>query len=106
MDLVAIVLALGSVLERTRGFESSECDAEFRTSSSSLARLGPDAGAFVRVGSTTRCAETAQIEEMRRFGRVGSFDEQPIPELNSDVLDFRAASEFSMRRESIASCCC
>jgi len=31
---------------------------------------------------------------MRRFGQVGSFDEQSIPEMNSEVLDFRAASEF------------
>ena len=31
---------------------------------------------------------------MRRFGQVGSFDEQPIPEMNSEVLDFRAASEL------------
>ena len=59
-----------------------------------LARLRPDAGVFIRVGSTTRRADTAQIEEMRRFGQVGSFDEQPIPELNSEVLDFRAASEL------------
>jgi ATP-dependent DNA helicase RecG len=59
-----------------------------------LARLGPDAGVFVRVGSTTRRADAAQIEEMRRFGQVGSFDEQPIPEMNSEVLDFRAASEL------------
>lgn len=59
-----------------------------------LARLGPDAGVFVRVGSTTRRAEAAQIEEMRRFGQGGSFDEQPIPEMNSEVLDFRAASEL------------
>jgi len=59
-----------------------------------LARIGPEAGVFVRVGSTTRRADAAQIEEMRRFGQVGSFDEQPIPELNSEVLDFRAASEL------------
>jgi len=57
-----------------------------------LVRLGPEAGVFVRVGSTTRRADPAQIEEMRRFGQTSSFDEQPIPELNSEVLDFRAAS--------------
>ena len=59
-----------------------------------LGRLGPEAGAFVRVGSTTRRADAAQIEEMRRFAQAGSFDEQPIPEMNSEVLDFRAASEL------------
>jgi hypothetical protein len=30
---------------------------------------------------------------MRRYGQFGSFDEQPIAELNSEALDFRAASE-------------
>jgi predicted HTH transcriptional regulator len=38
-----------------------------------LARHGPEAGAFVRVGSTTRLADVAQIEEMRRFGQVGAY---------------------------------
>jgi Putative DNA-binding domain len=59
-----------------------------------LERLGPDTGVFVRLGSTNRRADAAQIEEMRRFGQLGSFDEQPIPELNSEALDFRAASEL------------
>jgi ATP-dependent DNA helicase RecG len=59
-----------------------------------LERLGPEAGVFVRLGSTNRRADTAQIDEMRRFGQFESFDEQPIPELNSEVLDFRAASEL------------
>ncbi len=59
-----------------------------------LERLGPDAGVFVRVGSTNRRADAARIEEMRRFGQLASFDEQPIPELNSEALDFRAASEL------------
>ncbi len=36
----------------------------------------------------------AQIAEMRRFGQFESFDEQPIPDLNSEALDFRAASEL------------
>ena len=59
-----------------------------------LDRLGPDAGVFVRVGSTNRRADVAQIDEMRRFGQFESFDEQPITELNSEALDFRAASEL------------
>jgi predicted HTH transcriptional regulator len=59
-----------------------------------LERLGPDDGVFIRVGSTNRRADAAQIQEMRRFGDLGSFDEQPIPELNSEALDFRAASEL------------
>jgi hypothetical protein len=39
----------------------------------------------------------AQIVEMRRFGQFESFDEQPIPDLNSEALDFRAASELWLR---------
>jgi len=31
---------------------------------------------------------------MRRFSQVSSLDEQPMPELNSEAIDFRAASEF------------
>jgi ATP-dependent DNA helicase RecG len=59
-----------------------------------LARLGPDRGVFVRLGSTNRRADAAQIQEMRRYADVDSFDEQPIPELNSEALDFRVASEL------------
>jgi len=56
--------------------------------------LGPEEGAFVRVGSTNRRADTAMIAELRRYARNQSFDEEPIPELNSEAIDFRAASEF------------
>lgn len=59
-----------------------------------IGRLGPEAGAFVRVGSTNRRADASQIEEMRRFAGLDSFDEQAIPDLNSEALDFRAASEL------------
>lgn len=65
-----------------------------------LVRLGPDEGVFVRVGSTNRRADAAQMQEMQRYAGFGSFDEQPIPDLNSEALDFRAASElfFPMRK--------
>jgi ATP-dependent DNA helicase RecG len=56
--------------------------------------LGPAEGVFVRVGSTNRRADTFLIEEMRRYNQVYSFDEQPLPDLNSEAVDFRAASEF------------
>lgn len=59
-----------------------------------LNRLGPEEGAFVRVGSTNRRADHVLIEEMRRYNQVSSFDEQPQPELNSEAIDFRAASEY------------
>ena len=52
-------------------------------------------GVYVRVGSTNRRAEPEMIEELRRFARGEAFDEQPMPGLDSEVLDFRAASESS-----------
>jgi len=54
---------------------------------------GPERGIFVRVGSTNRRADPAQIEEIKRLVRGGSFDEEPMPELNTEAIDFRAASE-------------
>jgi predicted HTH transcriptional regulator len=59
-----------------------------------LQRLGPEAGVFIRVGSTNRRAEETQIEELKRLNRMDSFDERAIPGLNSEALDFRAASEL------------
>ncbi len=58
-----------------------------------LKREGPDGGVYVRVGSTNRRADRELIEELRRFARGETFDEQPMPDLDSEVLDFRAASE-------------
>jgi ATP-dependent DNA helicase RecG len=31
---------------------------------------------------------------MRRYGQASAFDEQPMPELNSEAIDFRVASEY------------
>jgi ATP-dependent DNA helicase RecG len=59
-----------------------------------LTKLGPEAGVFVRVGSTNRRADQFLIDDMRRFSRVSSFDEQPMPDLNSEGIDFRVASEY------------
>jgi predicted HTH transcriptional regulator len=60
----------------------------------SVARLGAEKGTFVRVGSTNRLASAAQIEEMRRYGGIEAFDERPMPDLNSEAIDFRVASEL------------
>jgi predicted HTH transcriptional regulator len=57
-----------------------------------LERLGPQDGVFIRVGSTNRKAaalqidtETPKVDELvRRAGR---------PDLKSEAIDFRAASE-------------
>ena len=58
-----------------------------------LSREGPAGGVYVRVGSTNRRADAELIEELRRFARGEGFDEQPMPGLDSEALDFRAASE-------------
>ena len=58
-----------------------------------LKREGPEAGVYVRVGSTNRRADREMIEELRRFARGEAFDEQAMPDLDSEALDFRAASE-------------
>jgi len=59
-----------------------------------LKREGPDTGVYVRVGSTNRRADKELIGEMRRFAGGEAFDEQPIPDLDSEAIDFRAASEL------------
>jgi predicted HTH transcriptional regulator len=58
-----------------------------------LRREGLDGGTYVRVGSTNRRADRELIEELRRFARGEAYDERPMPELDSEALDFRAASE-------------
>ena len=62
-------------------------------------RLGPERGVLVRVGSTNRQADAGLIEEMKRFVRMQAFDEQPLPELSSEAIDFRAASEYFAPRK-------
>jgi predicted HTH transcriptional regulator len=59
-----------------------------------LERLGPEDGVFIRVGSTNRKAEALQIEELKRLNWRSTFDEQAIPDLKSEAIDFRAASEL------------
>ena len=54
---------------------------------------GPVRGVYVRVGSTNRRADPSQIEEIRRLVRGGTFDEEPLPGLSTEAIDFRAASE-------------
>ena len=48
---------------------------------------------YVRVGSTNRQADTELIEELRRYAHGEPYDEQPMPDLDSEAVDFRAASE-------------
>lgn len=59
-----------------------------------LKKAGLEDGVFVRVGSTNRRADKELIAEMRRFVRDEAYDEQAMPGLDSEALDFRAASEL------------
>lgn len=59
-----------------------------------LRALGLDQGAFIRVGSTNRQADRAVLDEMRRMAANRCFDEEPLPDLDSEAIDFRAASEL------------
>ena len=73
-----------------------------------IKRAGLRSGTFVRVGSTNRQADAQLIAEMQRFAIGECFDEWPIPEANSEALDFRAASESfaparRLRRRNLAS---
>jgi predicted HTH transcriptional regulator len=61
---------------------------------------GPEQGVYVRVGSTNRRADPAQVEEIKRFVRGSTFDEELLPEKDSEAIDFQAASEcFSSIRK-------
>ena len=59
-----------------------------------LAKAGLQAGTYVRVGSTNRRVDDALIAEMQRFARGEAFDERALPDLDSEAIDFRAASEL------------
>ncbi len=52
----------------------------------------PDNSTFVRVGPTNRLADQALIREMQRAVANRSFDEEPMPEVNPEAIDFRVAS--------------
>lgn len=58
-----------------------------------LKSAGIESGAYVRVGSTNRRADRELLDELRRFARGETFDEQAMPECDSEALDFQAASE-------------
>ena len=62
-----------------------------------LKSVGLQGGVYVRVGSTNRRADRELIDELRRFARGETFDEQAMPECDSEALDFRAASESFAR---------
>jgi predicted HTH transcriptional regulator len=65
-------------------------------------RMGRQGGAVVTssqsnqwgVGSSNRRADQALIQEMKRFSRGETFDQRPRPDLDSEAVDFRVASEL------------
>ena len=59
-----------------------------------VASEGPEAGVYVRLGSTNRRAGPELITAIRLLATNKYFDEQPCPEMDSEAIDFRAASEF------------
>ena len=58
-----------------------------------LKSAGIEAGVYVRVGSTNRQADDELVAELRRTSLGKSFDEQALPALDSEAVDFIAASE-------------
>lgn len=59
-----------------------------------IKRAGLRSGTHVRVGSSNRQADAQLIGEMQRFAIGECFDEWPMPDVKSEVVDFRVASEF------------
>ena len=56
--------------------------------------LGPERGVYVRVGSTNRKADRALIDELRRAVKNQTYDEEALPELNSEAIDYPTISEL------------
>lgn len=51
------------------------------------------------MGSSNRRADKELIAELKRFASGASYDEEPLPDLDSEAIDFRAASEsFASKR--------
>jgi ATP-dependent DNA helicase RecG len=59
-----------------------------------LKNKGLEKGTYIRIGSTNRLADSVMIQELQRVSRSESYDQHPMIELNSEVIDFRAASEL------------
>lgn len=58
-----------------------------------VTKLGVPAGVFVRVGSTNRKGDEGLLPDLERSKKPSTFGEEPMSELDSEALDFRAASE-------------
>lgn len=58
---------------------------------------GPERGVYIRLGSSNRQAGPEITAAIRRLAMNVFFDEQPCTEVNSEAIDFRAASELFAR---------
>ena len=59
-----------------------------------LKALWPEEGTFIRIGSTNRKADPAQVAELKRIVRMDCFDEQPLANLRPEALDLRFAASL------------
>lgn len=59
-----------------------------------LKNMSIEKGTYVRIGSSNRLADPSLIQELQRYSKAESFDEQPCPELSSEAIDFKVVSEF------------
>ena len=55
---------------------------------------GPGHGVYVRLGSTSRQADQALIDELRRTAEGVAFDELPMPDLSVEDLDLVSATKL------------
>lgn len=58
-----------------------------------LTQAGPEAGVYVRVGSTNRRADAQLTAELARGARNESFDEQPLRDHGVDAIDRQAVRD-------------
>lgn len=66
-----------------------------------LTRQGPEAGVYVRLGSTTRQADPALVAELERNARGIAFEDQPEPRAGLDDLDLDSLSELRGRSTDV-----
>lgn len=66
-----------------------------------LTRQGPEAGVYVRLGSTTRQADPALVAELERNARGIAFEDLPEPRASLDDLDLASLSDLRGRPTNV-----
>ena len=67
-----------------------------------ITRQGPEAGVYVRLGSTTRQADSALVAELERNARGIAFEDLPEPRATLGDLDLEVLSELRGHTTSVA----